>query len=436
MASNHQRVAEHLRGLLAEQDREALAERLLPSEDAMSARLAGGSRPDAASVQRRWQMLGDHLGRSVEPARDELCDERTAGRLDRYRANIENLIGAASVPVGLAGPLRVRGIHANGDYYVPLATTEAALVASCTRGAQVLSLAGGCRCAVVNQGVSRAPGFVLADIGAAGRFALWVTEHVDALRAAAQATTRHGRLTDLRLHLEGNHVYLICDYTTGEASGQNMVTFATDALCRRIVADCPVPINQWFVEANMSGDKKASAMAFQGVRGRKVTAEAVLPADLIDRRLHSNVQQMYTYWRMSSLGGVMSGTIGVQGHYANVLAAMYLATGQDVACVSESAVGVTRFEADGHGGLYVAVTLPAVMVGVVGGGTGLPSARACLNLLDLPERHGADALAEIVAAAALAGEVSIIAALAAGHFTEAHQKLARDRRDAASDAQG
>lgn len=434
MTTDYRKIQRHLQGLLAGRSVEQLSEQLLPSEDAMSARLIGASRQDAASISRRWQVLGQHLPCDVAAAQNELLDERTRHRLTRYEPNIENFIGTAEIPVGLAGPLRVCGLHAHADYYVPLATTEAALVASCTRGAQVLSLSGGCRCAVIGHGVLRSPGFAFDDIGGVGRFVLWVTEHIAELRAQAEATTRHGKLADLRINVEGNHVYLICEFTTGDASGQNMVTIATEAMCNHIANHCPIKPRYWFVEANMSGDKKASSLAFGGVRGRKVVAEATIDAKLIERRMHTTVNAMCDYWRMSSLGGVMSGIMGVQGHYANVLAAMYLALGQDVACVAESAVGVTRFEATGAGGLYVAVTLPAIMVGTIGGGTGLPSAQACLRLLNLPEDHAADALAEVVAAMVLAGEVSIIGALAAGQFTQAHEQLARDRRDAVDDS--
>jgi hydroxymethylglutaryl-CoA reductase (NADPH) len=159
-----------------------------------------------------------------------------------------------------------------------------------------------------------------------------------------------------------------------------------------------------------------------------VTAEARLSADLIHRHLHTTPLQMTDYWRMSAIGGVLSGTLGVQGHFANGLAALYLATGQDVACVAESASGVTRFEVTAEGNLYASVTLPGIMVGTVGGGTGLPAQKACLELMGLQGDGKARALAEVCAGLLLAGELSIIAALAEGHFTRAHRKLARERR--------
>jgi len=161
------------------------------------------------------------------------------------------------------------------------------------------------------------------------------------------------------------------------------------------------------------------------VRGKKVSAEISVPGALIEARLHTTAQAMSDYASMSVIGGVMSGSIGVQGHFANGLAALFIACGQDAACVAEAAVGVTRFEVRDDGGLYAAVTLPNLIVGTVGGGTQLPSQKACLDILGLAGPRHARAFAEVAAGLVLAGELSIIGALTAGHFTRAHQKLAR-----------
>jgi hydroxymethylglutaryl-CoA reductase (NADPH) len=220
-------------------------------------------------------------------------------------------------------------------------------------------------------------------------------------------------------------VYLIFEFTTGDASGQNMVTIATQAICEYILAHAPVKARWSVVEANLSGDKKATTQSFMGVRGKKVSAEVRLPGDLVTRSLHVAPAALVDYWRMSAVGGVMSGSIGVHGHYANGLAALFIACGQDAACVAEAAVGVTRFELLEDGSLYAAVTLPNLIVGTVGGGTGLPSQRACLDILGLPGANSARALAEVCAALSLAGELSITGALAAGEFTGAHHRLAR-----------
>ncbi len=176
----------------------------------------------------------------------------------------------------------------------------------------------------------------------------------------------------------------------------------------------------------MSGDKKASWISFQSVRGRKATAEAVIPAAVIERRLHCTVEDMLHYYQFAATGGVMSGTFGIQGHLANALAALYIACGQDAACVAESAVGVTRLEGRGSD-LYVSLTLPNLIVGTVGGGTHLPTAQACLEIMGLAGSGHANALAEVCVGIALAGEISLIGAMAAGEFTRAHQRLARGK---------
>lgn len=376
-----------------------------------------------------WKVLLANSGAS-EADRAELYDAKAQEQLERYEHNVENYIGTLRLPVGVIGPLRVNGIFAKGDFYVPLATSEAALVASYGRGARLISSVGGATTGTLAEGVHRSPGFAFASTTEAGLFVAWVCQNFEMLKAAAEKTTRHGKLVELSPHVEGDHVYLVCSYTTGDAAGQNMVTIATEALCAAILKSSPVKPVYWFVEANFSGDKKASAMSFVGVRGRKVTASVDLPGVEIEKQLHTTARRMEEYWRMSALGGVMSGSIGVQGHYANGLAALYLATGQDAACVAESAVGVTRMELrQGEGGdrLFVSVTLPNIIAGTVGGGTGLPTQSAGLNILGLKGAGKARALAEVTAAVCLAGELSIIGALCAHEFASAHKNLARGK---------
>jgi len=420
MSTEHRQAKDYLARILEAHSLEDLNARLAPSPEPMPARLPRDPRLTPGAVDKRWAVLA-----SGDEGKDLLLDPQTQALMERYQRNIENFVGTVKVPVGIAGPLRVNGLFAKGDYYVPLATSEAALVASYHRGAQLISRAGGCSAMLLNEGVGRAPAFAFRNLREAGRFVAWAVQQFEAFRAVAEATTRHGELSDLRLTVEGNHVYLLLEYHTGDASGQNMVTLATDAVVEHILASSPVKPQYHFVEANLSGDKKASAQSFQSVRGKKVTAEVELPAALVEQVLHTTGQRMTEYWRMSALGGVMSGTLGVQGHYANGLAALYIACGQDAACVAESAVGVTRFELTPQGGLYASVTLPNLMVGTVGGGTGLPSQRACLEILGVAGPGHARALAEVCAALSLAGELSIIGALCAGHFARAHRQLAR-----------
>ena len=423
MPTDHRHAAASLARLLVANSANDLAKRLAPKPGTPYERFPGGTAVDREALERRWAVLG---GASM--TRSALLDEATIAGAEAYRHNVEAFVGTVKVPVGIAGPLLVNGTCASGMYQVPLATTEAALVASYGRGAQLITEAGGCAAVLVNDGVTRSPAFTFATLHEAGQFIAWTLENMDALRAVGEGTTRHGKLKDMRVTLEGNHVYLIFEYTTGDAAGQNMVTIATQAICEHIVAECPVRPRTWYVEGNHSGDKKASAQSFLSVRGRSVTAEVLIPGALVEQRLHTTSAAMADYWRVSAVGGVLSGTIGVQGHYANGLAALYLACGQDVACVAESAVGVTRFELDG-GHLYASVTLPNLIVGTVGGGTALPAQRACLDILGLAGTGSANAFAEVAAAISLAGELSIVGALVANEFTKAHARLARSKED-------
>ena len=207
-----------------------------------------------------------------------------------------------------------------------------------------------------------------------------------------------------------------------------MVTICTDAICQYIIANTPIQPEFWFIEGNYSGDKKATALSFTNVRGKKVTSEIVLPKEIVESVLKTNVKAMEDYWRSSTLGIIQSGAIGAQGHYANALAALFLATGQDVACVSEAAIGITRMQATSEGDLYASVTLPNLIVGTVGGGTSLPTQRECLQIMDCYGEGKARKFAEICGALVLAGELSIAAALSAGHFTSAHKNLGRRKK--------
>jgi hydroxymethylglutaryl-CoA reductase (NADPH) len=408
----------HINSLISESSINELESRLLPKHEPAVKPLIPMAKVNAHRVAKTWKAL------SQDPNLN-LLDDWTVENLEAFDGNIENCIGSVKVPLGVAGPLRVNGLFAQGDYVVPLATSEAALVASYHRGCSVISASGGCSAILLYQALNRSPAFIFRSLADAGKFVAWSMQEFEKFQEIANATSAHGKLVDIGTTVEGNHVYLNFEYTTGDASGQNMVTIATQAVCDFIKMHCPVEIEQLYVEGNLSGDKKASSQAYSSVRGKKVSAEVNIPRELLEKYLHATPEQMVDYWRVSVLGGVLSGTLGVQGHFANGLAALYLATGQDVACVAESAMGVTRFEINAEGGLYAAVTLPSIMVGTVGGGTGLPSQRACLELMGLHGSGNSSALAEVCAGLLLGGELSIIAALATGDFTRAHKKLAR-----------
>ncbi|MFH0828451.1 MAG: hydroxymethylglutaryl-CoA reductase [Candidatus Omnitrophota bacterium] len=410
------------------------------SPEEFSARLKirlPGEEPLPESIYR-----GTVLSQEAQAKRIEVL-ERQGAKLDYltgkkniedasiFEGNIENYIGLAQVPVGVIGPLRINGLYAHGDFYVPLATTEGALVASYNRGAKVISLSGGARVLCLLERVTRAPGFAFNDLVEAAQFIVWAVGQFAKFREIAKTTTSHGNLDDFKVTVDGNQVYINFEYTTGDAAGQNMVTIATEAVCKYIMEESPIKPRFFFIESNMSGDKKATAISYLFVRGKKVSAEITIPRDIFMKFLHTTPEMMMEYWKMSFVGGVQSGSIGVQGHYANGLAAIFIACGQDAACVSEAAMGITRVDVVNNGDLYISVTLPNLIVGTVGGGTSLPTQSECLALLGCKGDGTAKKFAEICAATVLAGEISIMGAVAAGQFASAHKKYGRKKKDVA-----
>ncbi|WP_353719989.1 hydroxymethylglutaryl-CoA reductase [Dyadobacter sp. 676] len=356
-----------------------------------------------------------------------LSGEKHFSELSALEGNIENYIGMSLVPTGVIGPVSVLGSMAKGDFYVPMATSEGSLLASYHRGAKACYLAGGATSVCLIDGVQRSPVFKFDNLGNLGTFLVWILGQIDKFHRITERTSRFAKLIDMKSNVEGNHLILTFEYHTGDASGQNMVTICTDAICQHIIQNAPVQPQFWFIESNFSGDKKATSHSFANVRGKKVTAEIALPKRVVHEVLKTTPEAMADYWRSSTIGTIQSGAIGAQGHYANGLTALFIATGQDVACVSEASVGITRMELTDDGGLYVSVTLPNLIVGTVGGGTSLPTQRECLELLGCYGAGNTRKFAEICGAVVLAGEISIAAALSAGQFSAAHKKFGRKK---------
>ncbi|MGE0268713.1 MAG: hydroxymethylglutaryl-CoA reductase [Candidatus Omnitrophota bacterium] len=359
-----------------------------------------------------------------------------SGKVDNYNpslyeGNIENFIGLLQIPVGIIGPLRVNGVYANNDFYVPMATTEGALIASYNRGAKVISLSGGATVMCISDSISRSPGFIFNDLVESSRFIAWCSENFETFKKIVGTMTRYGRLQDIQSTHEGNYVFISFHYFTGDAAGQNMITIATEAVCQFILDNSPVKPRKWYIDGNMSGDKKATALSHLTGRGKKVLAEARIKKSIVKKYLHVTPRDIVQYSLMAMQGGIQSGSIGVNGHFANALAALYLACGQDVACVAESSIGTSRAELTDTGDLYVSISMPNMIVGTVGGGTHLPTQKECLELMGCYGQDKARKLAEIFAVVAMAGEISIAAAMAAGHFTRAHSKYRRQTKNSA-----
>lgn len=356
---------------------------------------------------------------------DSLRNNSGVENLEVLKGNIENFIGFSKVPTGIAGPLLINGSAACGQFFVPLATTEGALVASYNRGCKAASRSGGITSICITESVQRSPIFRFGNIVELGQFLAWVVGQYEKFEEITACSSNYAKLRNLKTNIEGNQVNLIFEFTTGDAAGQNMVTFCTSEICNYILNNSPVNPVRWYVESNLSGDKKSNYQSFQNVRGKKVVAEVDLSRDIVENILKSTPELMADYWRTSTVSLIQLGSIGVQGHIANGLTALFIATGQDVACISEVTVAVNRMEVTEKGGLYASLTMPNLIVGTVGGGTSLPSQRECLEIMECYGAGKAKKYAEIACALALAGELSICAAIASGHFVSAHQKLGR-----------
>jgi hydroxymethylglutaryl-CoA reductase (NADPH) len=340
--------------------------------------------------------------------------------------NIENFIGVAQVPVGLAGPLRINGEHATGDFYIPMATTEGTLVASYSRGMRLLSECGGVTVTVAKHAMQRAPVFHFADARQAREFGAWLVEQFASIKGVAEATTRVGKLIDIEQYAVANLLYTRFNYTTGDAAGQNMTGKATWAACEWIKAQHPLRPH-YMLSGSIDTDKKHSAINTLQTRGKRVIAEVTIRNETLERLMRVDTRTLFRARQVSTAGAFMAGSAYNGPHSANGLAAMFIATGQDAANVAESHAGITYAQLLDNGDYYWSVTLPSLIVASYGGGTGLPTQRECLEMLGCYGQGRADRLAEIVAAVVLAGDVSLGSAVLAGDWVSSHDRLGRNR---------
>lgn len=340
------------------------------------------------------------------------------------RGNIENAIGVAQVPMGVAGPVLVHGQHAGGMYYVPLATSEGALVRSYERGMVALTHAGGVQTAILADENQTAPAFFFRDVESASRFQRWAPLQLAEMQRVALETTRHGRLTDIECYQVGRQVFLNLGFFTGDAQGMNMVVRATDAVCQWLERNYEGA--QYILFSGLCSEKRASGFVLTRGKGKRVTAGCLLPHHILRIYLHVTADQLFRVWQSTVMGHLQAGAVGYNAHAANGLAAIFIATGQDVANIVNSACVLTCFEPDPDG-LYVSITLPALSVATVGGGTSLPTQREALEMLGCYGTGNACKFAEIVAAALLGGEISMGAAIASREFVAAHERYGRNR---------
>ncbi len=348
--------------------------------------------------------------------------------------NCENTIGVVQVPLAVAGPLKVDGKYARGSFYIPLATTEGALVASVNRGCKIVTENGGVRTIVLEDYMSRAPVFKLKSINDVERFLQWVDENFENIKREAESTSRHAKLIKIDKFVLGNNVWLRFRFKTGDAMGMNMVTIAVDRAVKYIIENFP-EARLVALSGNMCVDKKPNALNIILGRGKTVIAEVVISRKYLEEKLNVTPEEVVEIvYRKNLLGSAYAASYGYNAHFANIIAAIFLATGQDIAQVVESSMGFTWAEINENGDLYFTITLPSLEVGTVGGGTRLPTQQEALKILGVAgpgDPPGINALkfAEIVAGAVLAGELNLIIAFARNELARAHERLGRGKKE-------
>ncbi|MFP4228804.1 MAG: hydroxymethylglutaryl-CoA reductase [Salinivenus sp.] len=374
-----------------------------------------------AIIEERQQFVEDYSGADLEHTPQYSFDPHTT------KGNIENFTGVAQIPLGFAGPLTVNGEHAQDDVLIPLATSEGTLVASYNRGIKACNLSGGVKSTIVNDCMQRAPVFVFRDAREARDFTHWVDAHTDDIREEAEATSSVAKMLFVDQYQSNKFAYLRFNYETGDAAGQNMVGRATFAACGWIMDQYPDPIQHFYLESNFATDKKASQVNVMKTRGKRVTAEATIDRDVLIQHMRVEPESLHYHWNVSTVGAFLSGANNNGAHSPNAITAMFIATGQDVANVAESSAGVLYTELTDEGDLHISLTIPSLIVATYGGGTGLPTQRECLEVMGCYGKGKVEKFAEIVAGAALAGELSLGAAISSSDWVSSHESYGRNR---------
>jgi len=393
----------------------------------MSLAQAAAAKAKPSVVNTRWENLLHPLSLDSQAA---IRDDEA---VDTYLGNVENYFGTVRVPLGLVGPLCVEGTRANGFYQIPMATTEAALVASYARGCKALTAAGGCKTALVGEGSARAPWFEFRSIREAVQFVAWLPEAMSAMKQEVEAESKSGNLhlDDVHPIVTGRKVILVLGLTTGNAAGQNMATFAADAIGKVVETLSPVKPQGFGNDAKgADGDKTSTSHFYSSfhLRGRRVVAESLLSREILSRVFRTTPEAMINIHSSMQMGRRLGGDVHDNVMCSNGVAAMFIALGQDAACILESSGGLLRLDLDEHTkGLYASLLMPNLCIGTVGGGTHLPGQSACLELVFRGQNHRepgrAGELAEVIGAACLGGELSVLAAMATGDFSKAHREL-------------
>ena len=343
-----------------------------------------------------------------------------------HGANCEIVVGYVPLPVGMVGPMTING----ESVYIPMATTEGCLVASANRGAKAITEGGGAFAEVVRDGITRAPCVRMPSARQAAALSIWCqnAENFTRMKAAFESTTSFGKLTECKPTVAGKNVYLRLVCFSGDAMGMNMVSKGSLAVIELLKEEFP-ELSLVALSGNMCTDKKAAATNWLEGRGKSVVVEAVIPKDVVRKTLKTTVSAMvHTNLHKNLIGSAMAGVVGgFNAHASNIVTAVFLATGQDPAQNVESSNCITLLEETKDGDLWMSCTMPSIEVGTVGGGTSLVAQAACLKAIGVKggganPGDNAKQLAKVVASATMAGELSLLAALAANTLVASHMK--------------
>jgi len=390
---------------------------------------------DSVKIPRDEQ---DDYSEGAIKTRQKFVEEYTGAKINHIghysfdphilQGNIEHFAGVAQIPLGFAGPITIHGEHAKGDFIIPMATTEGTLVASYNRGMKALNLSGGVRCTVSGDAMQRAPVFIFEHAGAARDFVQWVKENTAKIAEEAEATTSVGKLSYIDDYLANKFAYLRFNYKTGDAAGQNMVGRATFAACNWILDNYKDnKVVNFYLESNLATDKKASQVNVMHTRGKRVTAEATIKGDVLRNYMRVDTKQLAYHSQVANVGTILSGANNNGAHSANGITATFIATGQDVANVSESSAGIFYTEETPDGDLYASITIPSLIVATYGGGVGLATQSECLELMGCYGKGKVNKLAEIIAGVVLAGELSLASAISSSDWVSSHEQYGRNR---------
>lgn len=373
-------------------------------------------------IKTRQKFIADYSKSSVNHIANYSFDPHI------LNGNCEHFTGVAQIPLGFAGPVQINGEHAKGEFIVPLATTEGTLVASYNRGMKILNMSGGVKTTVIDDAMQRAPVFVFEDARGARDFVEWIKNNSKKIAQEAETTTSVGKLKYIDPFLASKFAFLRFNYSTGDAAGQNMVGRATFAACSWILdAYKKHKIVEFFLESNLATDKKASQVNIMRTRGKRVTAECTIPKDVLIQHMRVEPEKLAYHNMIANVGAILSGANNNGLHSANGITAMFIATGQDVANVSESSAGIFHSEITPNGDFYISITIPSLIIATYGGGTGLATQRECLELLGCYGKDKVYKLAEIIAGVVLAGEISLGSAISSSDWVSSHEQYGRNR---------